>query len=118
MYLCPRIKHRRDLYRHLIKFHKLTIPTIEKICQSIQNKKDPLKENLFQSNDIVIDEINHFQCPFSIYNDQITNIDNSSERPCRTVKPQLGYTLRYHFIRVHQMSSSKANKLVHKLKTN
>jgi hypothetical protein len=118
MYLCPRRKYRK-LYRHLIQFHKLTFLSAEKICQAIINKKNPLKENLFNTNDIIIDQINQFQCPFSIYNDESTRIDDdSSERQCRTIKPQLAPTLRYHLVRDHQMSIVKANKLVYNLKTN
>jgi len=117
MYLCPR-RHYRELYRHLIQFHKLTFSSAEKICQSIINNKDPLKEYLFSTNDIVIDQINQFQCPFSKYNDESTRIDHSSERQCRTIKPQLGPKLRYHLIRDHHMSIVKANKLVYNLKNN
>lgn len=116
MYLCPHKKYRK-LYRHFVQFHKLTNSSIVKIFQAINNKQDPLKTILFQPNDIIIDQINQYQCPFSIYNDKIPGIDNTSERSCRSVKPKLLYTLRYHLTRDHRMAITKADKLVYKLKT-
>lgn len=117
MYLCPH-KYYQDLYRHFVQFHKLTLSSIDKICQSINNKEDSSKNILFQIDDIVIDQINQYRCPFSIYNEKITNIDNTTERSCRTLKPQLLYTLRYHLTRDHRMTISQANELVHILKRN
>jgi len=116
MFLCQRKKHKK-IRPHLIKFHKLTISSADKICRAIQNKKDPRKVTLFQSNDIVIDQINQFQCPLSKYNHQST-INDPSEHRCRTVKPQIISLVRYHLVRDHRMSISKANKLVDNLKVN
>jgi hypothetical protein len=117
MYLCPR-KRKRVLYRHLIQFHKLTKSSVKKICRAIQNKENPSRTNLFQSTDIVLDQINQYQCPFSIYNDKSIPINNSSSRPCRTKKPQLKHILRCHLIRDHRMSKSNASQVVYKLKLN
>jgi hypothetical protein len=114
MYICPR-RRQKDLYRHLIRYHKLTISSVEKICQAIKNKEDPFRKNLFQITDHVIDQINQIYCPFSIYN---TQLDNPIERNCRLTKPQLPYVLRRHLTCYHRMSISNAKKLVQKLKTN
>ncbi|CAF3568615.1 unnamed protein product [Rotaria sordida] len=91
--LCSREKYYRELYRHLIKFHKLTVSSIEVIRQAIQNNENPFEKTLFQLNDIVIDQINHLQCPFSIHNDALKITHKSPKRYCRTVKPQLAYSL-------------------------
>jgi hypothetical protein len=99
-----------------MKCHKLTISSAEKICQAIENNQNPLTDVLFKSNDIVIDRITHFRCPFSIYNKESLTIDNSSQRRCRSLKPQFGYKLRYHLIHFHQMTKINANKLVDKLR--
>jgi hypothetical protein len=118
MYLCSQVKSYQELYRHLVKFHKLTLPSIQIICQAIQNDQDPSKEILFQSNDNVIDKINQIECPFSVYNNNSLIQPNSSQRFCRRLKPQLGVALRYHLINFHRMNSSNADKLISKLKNN
>jgi hypothetical protein len=115
MYICSRKRH-KELHRHLVRFHKLSSSSVAKICQAIQTKEDPFRINLFESTDIVTDQINHFLCPFSIYNDQTREIHNSSERSCRCAKRQLPYILCNHLIRDHRMSKGNAKKLVHKLK--
>ena len=53
MYLCSKEKYHQNLYRHLIKFHKLKPSIIRIIRQAITNNDDPFKKNLFQSNEIV-----------------------------------------------------------------
>jgi hypothetical protein len=117
MYLCPRRK-KRELHSHLVQFHKLTSSSIEKICRAIKNNEDPSREILFESTDTVIDQINHYQCPYSIYNHESTRIYNSSIRSCRSMKPQIGYTLRHHLVHDHRIPESNAKKLVKKIKAN
>lgn len=117
MYICPRRRH-KELYRHLIRFHKLTISNVERICRAVKNKEDPFRRTLFQSNEIVVDQVNQLYCPFSIHNPHSPNIANYNERSCRCAKPQLPYILSHHLTRDHRMSTSNAKKLVDKLKSN
>lgn len=117
MYICPRRRH-KELYRHIIRFHKLTPFNVERICRAVKNKDDPSQRTLFESNEIVVDQINQLFCPFSIYNPDASKFDNYNERSCRRVKPQLPYILANHLIRHHRMSKSNAEKLVDKLKSN
>ena len=104
MYLCSKEKYHQNLYRHLIKFHKLKPSIIRIIRQAITNNDDPFKKNLFQSNEIVIDTTRHFQCPFSIYNNESSNMNRSFERHCRTIKPQFAHSLRYHLMNYHSIT--------------
>ena len=115
MYICPRRRH-KELYRHLIRFHRLTISCAEKICRAIQNKDPPNGTTLFQSDEIIVDQINHFFCPFSIHNPHTPSMINTSERSCRCTKPQLPNVLTYHLIRDHRMSLGTAKRVVKKLK--
>ncbi len=117
MYLCARRRY-RELPRHFIQFHKLTLSNVKKICQALENDKDPSKEILFQSNELVIDQTNQFQCPFSKYNNQSPKMENSIVRPCRTIKPKLPHTLCYHLVRDHGMARSDAKNLMYKIRIN
>lgn len=113
MYICPRKRH-KELYRHIIRFHKLTVSSAEKICRAILNDESPINRNLFQSDEIVVDQINHIFCPFSIYNPHPSKILQSNERSCRCTKPQSPHVLSYHFIRDHRMSLNAAKRLAKK----
>ncbi|CAF0878930.1 unnamed protein product [Rotaria sp. Silwood1] len=115
MYLCSREKYHQQLYRHLIKYHQLTLSSAEIIGHAIQNNENPFKKRLFQLNDIVIDQLNHLQCPFSIHNDALLITDKSCEHNCRTVKPLVAHALRYHLIHFHQMTTLNANKIKKKM---
>ena len=106
------------LFNHLIQFHKLKLSSVEIICQAIQNNENPIEKNLFQLNDIVIDQRNHFECPFSINNKFSLIKKNSSVRPCRTMKPQFLFKLRYHLVHFHKLTTLNANKLISKLQEN
>ncbi len=104
------------MHRHLVRFHKFSSSAISKICQAIKTKEDPFRTALFNSTDIVLDQVNQILCPFSIHNDHSMDIQNSTERACRCAKPQLPYILCNHLIRDHRMSKLNAEKLVNKLK--
>lgn len=116
MYLCERKKHRQDLYRHLLKCHRLTRSSTEMICQAIRNRENPLGTILFKPNDVVLDQINHFLCPFSIHNHESSVIDKKSERPCRSAKPQFAHSLRYHLIHIHHMTLNRAEQIIRQIK--
>ncbi|CAF1422944.1 unnamed protein product [Adineta steineri] len=118
MYLCSHGRYYQDFFRHLLKFHQLTLSATTRICHAIQNDEDSITKILFQPNDIVIDRTTRFRCPFSIYNSTSSIKPTSNERHCRRDKPQLAYTLRCHLIRFHRMKTSNANKLICRSKAN
>lgn len=118
MYLCSYERYYHSLYRHLIKAHALTTSSARKICHAMYNDEDPCEKILFDPDDIVIDRLYHFQCPFSVYNCESSIVDKSSEYSCRRKKLQAMHSLRSHLTRFHQMTMPNANKLIKQLKIN
>ena len=118
MYLCERKKFRPNLFRHLLKCHKLTRSAADTICQAISKRENPLGTILFKPNDIVLDQVNHFLCPFSVHNNNkdTSLIEKKAERACRSSKPQFAHSLRYHLLHTHRMSLSKAEQILRQMK--
>ena len=116
-YLCQGHKIHQDLACHFLKCHKLTRKASKIVCRSIENNDDPASTILFQPTDVVLDQVNQFLCPFSVHHRQPSNVDKTSERPCRAAKPQFAHCLRYHLLQSHQMSATRVDQVLVQLKS-